>query len=413
AFVCLFAGKTTALDGKQVGSKVSHAGWCNKGDTGICSISANFLNPAISIMLMQTTQMENNVESDDTVERSQTASKLSRSRPQPRKQPQKAILHSSLPPQALDSSSHASHSLTPPSSPSQFCRLRCCSSSQPHDQTPDNHPLETKGDDSEDEEEEEEEEDSEDESSDKGGKENGLREHNPNTRDPCSVTPPSTSPVHHSPPQTSPEIMAPLPPLSKGYKQQREWLKDVLNENTTLWKRTSVATTLAAPSPKRSLSKKTKNKIKGTTFTDINMPLNHHLFNTLSKNQLGQANPLSEHCQRGSSGNNGPVINFNIPSEVVQLFCPGSLATAPISVPNAIAPASAEPVPVLLAPAATVLSNFVAITSTPDSLIPANHIPGPDLELSEFCVQYKVTECVQDKLGKIGCLGSHTFQYAM
>ena len=45
-------------------------------------------------------------------------------------------------------------------------------------------------------------------------------------------------------------------------------------------------------------------------------------------------------------------------------------------------------------------------------LIPGDHVPGPDLLLSEFCLTHYLTDSVHNKLEENGYSGSHTFQYA-
>jgi len=100
------------------------------------------------------------------------------------------------------------------------------------------------------------------------------------------------------------------------------------------------------------------------------------------------------------NGNSGPVINFNIPNEVVQLFRPA----APAVPPTIPAPAPA------LAPALHI--NLPADSLDSVSLIPADRIPGPEFSLDEFCLKYNVTDRVRNKLDENGYSGSHTFQYA-
>ena len=129
----------------------------------------------------------------------------------------------------------------------------------------------------------------------------------------------------------------------------------------------------------------------------LETPPNHHLFNVISNNQLGQLSPLIERRQRGNAANlNTPttllpsMIRFDASPELLQVFRP-----AMAGVPQAAALVNAAHAPVAL-----------------DTLIPANRIPGPTMSLAEFCEAYKLTDGIQKKLEENGYSGSHTFQYA-
>lgn len=47
-----------------------------------------------------------------------------------------------------------------------------------------------------------------------------------------------------------------------------------------------------------------------------------------------------------------------------------------------------------------------------DILIPTDHLPGPEVSLSDFCKMYCMTDGIQNKLDETGYYGSYTFQYA-
>jgi hypothetical protein len=138
-------------------------------------------------------------------------------------------------------------------------------------------------------------------------------------------------------------------------------------------------------------------QLKGPTVATLDTPPNHHLFNAISNNQLGQLSPLIERRQRGNSNGSAaaPVINFNIPAEVIQLLRPSAAPATPV--------APATPNQPLAAPTAFLAS---------DTLIPADRTPGPELSLDNFCKIYHLTDGVQTKLDDNGYSGSHTFQYA-
>jgi hypothetical protein len=145
-------------------------------------------------------------------------------------------------------------------------------------------------------------------------------------------------------------------------------------------------------------------QLKGPTIATLDTPPNHHLFNAISNNQLGQLSPLLERRQRGNSTGSAaaPVINFNVPAEFIQLFHPPA---APAATPLATAAAAAPAAPIQpLAPPA-----FLMVSNT---LIPADRAPGPTLSLDDFCKTYLLTDGVRTKLDENGYSGSHTFQYA-
>jgi hypothetical protein len=144
-------------------------------------------------------------------------------------------------------------------------------------------------------------------------------------------------------------------------------------------------------------------QLKGPTIVMLDTQPNHHLFNAISNNQLGQLSLLLEHHQCGNSTGSAtaPVINFNIPAEFIQIFRPPAAPTAtPLATAAAAAPAT--PIQPLTPP--------VFLPS--GTLIPADRVPGPALSLDDFCKTYLLTDGVRIKLYNNGYSGSHTFQYA-
>ena len=125
----------------------------------------------------------------------------------------------------------------------------------------------------------------------------------------------------------------------------------------------------------------------------MNAPPNHHLFNALSNNHLGQVSPLLECRLRNAAppAPATPVFNFNVPPDLITLF------REPAHQPN-------QP------QSGTSNSSFAPMLSP--MLLPSGRISGPDLSLSDFCIQYGITDSVKIKLEENGYVGSHTFQYA-
>lgn len=125
-------------------------------------------------------------------------------------------------------------------------------------------------------------------------------------------------------------------------------------------------------------------QLKGPMIAMLDTPPNHHLFNAVSNNQLGQLSPLLEHRQCGNSTGSAaaPVINFNVPAEVIHLFRPPAAPATPVT---AVAAAPAIPIQPLAPPAFPMVS---------DTLIPADRAPGPTLSLDDFCKTYLLTDGV-------------------
>jgi hypothetical protein len=132
----------------------------------------------------------------------------------------------------------------------------------------------------------------------------------------------------------------------------------------------------------------------------LDMPPNHHMFNAISNNHLGQMSPLLERRQRGNSTNgSAPVFNFNIPNNVFQIFKPP--AAVPVMPVQGTAPALVTPI-----------AHIPPQLSLTENLVSADRVPGPELPLEEFCRMYRLTDGVQNKLDENGYSGTHTFPYA-
>lgn len=106
-----------------------------------------------------------------------------------------------------------------------------------------------------------------------------------------------------------------------------------------------------------------------------------------------------------------PVINFNLPGELIQLLRPAPVLAAPAFESLARAAPILEPaLPILSAATAAPVAPYSGLQDA--SLIPVNRIPGPELSLEDFCRSYRLTEGVRSKLDLNGYSGSHTFEYA-
>ncbi|KIK02831.1 hypothetical protein K443DRAFT_40401, partial [Laccaria amethystina LaAM-08-1] len=122
--------------------------------------------------------------------------------------------------------------------------------------------------------------------------------------------------------------------------------------------------------------------LKGPTTATLDTPPNHHLFNTISNNHLGQMSPLLERRQRGNSTNgSAPVFNFNIPNDVFHMFKPP--ASIPVTPLQATAPALVTPI-----------AHIPPQLSVTETLVSANCVPGAELSLDEFCRMYRLTDGV-------------------
>ncbi|KAI6021252.1 hypothetical protein EDC04DRAFT_2901316 [Pisolithus marmoratus] len=126
----------------------------------------------------------------------------------------------------------------------------------------------------------------------------------------------------------------------------------------------------------------------GPEFADLEKPPNHVKFNNVHAGQASKCSPLvqqhmAEHNQAISTT---PIVNFNLPPELFNTFCP---------------PATK--------PASPVQSTPVAVTT--NSLLPESAMPGPCLTLSEFCAAYSLSDNVCQKLDDNGYMGSNTISY--
>ena len=115
----------------------------------------------------------------------------------------------------------------------------------------------------------------------------------------------------------------------------------------------------------------------------------------------GQKGTVSLQChlaERAQPGNQpaGPVINFNIPPELLTAFCPPD---------DNIHPSRSTPI-IAAAPHSE--------GETPqDSLIPHGVQYGPTLSLHQFCHDYNLSDNILAKLSDNGYTGTETVCYVL
>ncbi|KAG1859228.1 hypothetical protein F4604DRAFT_1589111, partial [Suillus subluteus] len=114
---------------------------------------------------------------------------------------------------------------------------------------------------------------------------------------------------------------------------------------------------------------------KDNDLANLKTPPNHPKFNFIPGQKSEVSHLLQRHlaeCNQPTTGHvSSPVINFNIPPDLLAMFRPpGEIC----DVQN-----------VNTAPAA-------AITSDQASLMPAGAQLGPDLSLDDFCAQYSLSD---------------------
>ncbi|EDR13144.1 uncharacterized protein LACBIDRAFT_322604 [Laccaria bicolor S238N-H82] len=129
--------------------------------------------------------------------------------------------------------------------------------------------------------------------------------------------------------------------------------------------------------------------LKGPTTATLDTPPNHHLFNTISNNHLGQMSPLLKRRQHANTSNGSvPVINFNIPNNVFQIFKPpAAVRVTPVQGTTLVTPVQGT-ASALVTPIAHISPQL----SVTEMLVSADHVPGPKLPLEEFCRMYHLTD---------------------
>ncbi|KAG2113824.1 uncharacterized protein F5147DRAFT_650234 [Suillus discolor] len=128
---------------------------------------------------------------------------------------------------------------------------------------------------------------------------------------------------------------------------------------------------------------------KDNELADLETPPNHLKFNFIP-GQKSEVSPLLQHRlaernQPMTGHASSPIINFNIPPDLLALWHPPGEICDVQNVNNA--------------PAA-------AITSDQASLMPVGAQLGPDLSLNDFCAQYSLSDDIQSKLHKNGYMGT-------
>ena len=111
---------------------------------------------------------------------------------------------------------------------------------------------------------------------------------------------------------------------------------------------------------------------------------NHHLFNALPPNKLGNKSPLLE-CriaqQHAANAPAAPIMHFHL----ADMFRP-------------------PPTPTATTP--------LISSSITTSLLPAGRVAGPRIALEDFCKHYNLSDSVHKKLDKNGYVGSWTLPFA-
>ena len=121
----------------------------------------------------------------------------------------------------------------------------------------------------------------------------------------------------------------------------------------------------------------------------VELPPNHHLFDD-------KATKLSPVLQRRHDAQNqaapaaAPTFNFTIGKEVIDLL----RGNAPNIDPGIPASPYQDPVPPAPMPAPPVPNPAI---SRYDVQLQANHLPGLDMTIAEFCAQYELGDGTQQK----------------
>ncbi|KAG1747363.1 hypothetical protein EDB19DRAFT_1631060, partial [Suillus lakei] len=133
---------------------------------------------------------------------------------------------------------------------------------------------------------------------------------------------------------------------------------------------------------------------KDNDLADLETPPNHPKFNFIPGRKSGVSpllqRRLAERNQPTTGHASSPVINFNIPPDLIALFRPPGEIHDVQNVNNA--------------PTAT-------ITSDQASLMPAGAQLGPDLSLDDFCAQYSLSDDIRSKLHENGYTGTETLSF--
>ncbi|KAG1722738.1 uncharacterized protein EDB91DRAFT_1230512 [Suillus paluster] len=135
---------------------------------------------------------------------------------------------------------------------------------------------------------------------------------------------------------------------------------------------------------------------KDEAQANLETPPNHAKFNALP-GQKGTASLLQRRlAERTQPANqpHGPVINFNIPPELLAVFRPPAVLNSDIPQP---APAGSR----------------TEGDRSQDSLIPYGVPHGPTFSLNEFCSNYTLSNDIRTKLHQNGYTGTETICYIL
>ncbi|KAG1735560.1 hypothetical protein EDB19DRAFT_1638277, partial [Suillus lakei] len=125
-------------------------------------------------------------------------------------------------------------------------------------------------------------------------------------------------------------------------------------------------------------------------LADLETPQNHHKFNMALGHKTANISPLLQ-CRltdRNQPTNNAsPIINFNVPPELLAIFRP--------------------------APAQAAIEHGVPPTAMhdPQSLVQSGMQHGPNLTLDAFCTMYGLSQDIRMKLHDNGYTGSNTLTF--
>ncbi|KIJ07779.1 hypothetical protein PAXINDRAFT_89848 [Paxillus involutus ATCC 200175] len=136
-----------------------------------------------------------------------------------------------------------------------------------------------------------------------------------------------------------------------------------------------------------------------TTLPTSKPPPNHHKFNNIPGRTAVSISPLLQRrlteCNQPATGQTGPVFNFNIPPEILGIFCPiGAAQPQPAQAVIEASRASSIPVD----------HNQLA-------LVPSAAQHGQKLSLDEFCDRYCLSQDIHTKLHENGYTGTKTISF--
>lgn len=129
-------------------------------------------------------------------------------------------------------------------------------------------------------------------------------------------------------------------------------------------------------------------QLKGEDHATVEKPPNHRLFDTTSLQSPVLQRRLNMQNQKNTSST-APVFNLTIGNDIVNQLL-GHRADFPG--PPPLAPHPAAPGPVPLAPAATIYD-----LQCP-TLLHTSRLPGQDMPLNQFCINFKLGDMVFEKL---------------